>query len=784
MALASFSRRVLLSGTASLGLMAVVSRPGQAASASDFPAAAKSFPLDRVRLLPSPYREAVQSNLIYLHRLEPDRLLHNFRTSAGLAPKAAVYGGWESETIAGHTLGHYLSACSLMFAQTDDAECRRRVGYIVDELAACQDAEGDGYVAGFTRKRGDTIEDGKVIFAEIRHGDIRARPFDLNGAWSPLYNVHKTFAGLLDAHLYCDSAKAIVVAEKFGEFLDAVFATLNEAQVQEVLACEHGGLNESFAELYARTGNRRWRDLGARIYHRKVLDPLTAGRDELDGLHSNCQIPKLIGLARLHEVTGEAGYAAAAQFFWSAVTSAHSYVIGGNGDREYFQTPNSIADYLTEQTCESCCSYNMLKLTRHLYQWNPDAALFDYYERAHLNHILAQHNPRTQMFTYMMPMTSGTHREFSTPFGDFWCCMGTGMESHSKHGDSIYWHAEDRLFVNLFIPSRLDWREKGIALELLTGYPFAENIILRVAAARRPVRFTMALRIPGWCENPGLRVNGASVRVERRNGYALVQHRWRVGDVVELFLPQKLRMETAAGNAGVIAFLQGPTVLAANLGSAFNGGPAPAIVAADPLENMQADPVQPAVYRTAGTGRPGDVTLEPFFRQYDNNTAIYFQRFTGAEWEAHQTQLAEEAAALKALNARSIDILQLGDEADEKTHALESKDSYALVYRGRKGRDARSGGYVSFRMKSSQKPLVLRATYSGDDRDRIFRILIDGAPVATERLNAEKRGGFIDRDYDIPATLTAGKRAITVRFEPETGHSAGPMFGCRLLAGA
>jgi uncharacterized protein len=783
MVLPSLSRRFLLSGTASLGLVAAASGGARATPESDFPQTAKPFPLERIRLTPSPYLEAVQSNVLYLHRLEPDRLLHNFRSSAGLAPKAAVYGGWESDTIAGHTLGHYLSACSLMHAQTGDAECRRRIDYIVDELATCQSAHGDGYVAGFTRKRGDVVEDGKIIFAEIERGDIRVRPFDLNGCWVPLYNFHKSLAGLLDAHRHCASAKALAVAEGLGGFIDGVFAHLDDGQVQHMLDCEHGGLNESFAELYVRTGNTRWRGLAERIYHHKVLDPLTAQRDELQDLHSNTQIPKLIGLARLHEVTGEAGYGTAARFFWQVVTRDHSYVIGGNGDREDFQAPNSISHYITEQTCESCCSYNMLKLTRHLFQWTPDAAYFDYYERAHLNHILAQHNPKTQMFAYMVPLMSGAHREFSTPFDDFWCCVGTGMESHSKHGDSIYWQGGSHLFVNLYIPSHLDWREKGVRLELATAYPFSENVKLRLTAVRRPARFTMALRLPGWCETPELRVNGKDVPVERRNGYALLRRRWQAGDRVELTLPMPLRIEPTPDDARVVAFLQGPTVLAADMGPSTdsNAGPAPAIVAADPLASMRADPVVPVTYRTTGTGRPGDMTIEPFFRQYDRNTAVYFSRFTEAEWTASQSALAQKAAALAALDARSIDILQLGDDADEKAHALEARDSYALVYRGRKGRDARTGGYIAFRMKSAEGPLVLRASYSGDDRERVFHILVDGVTIATQSLNAEDRGGFIDRDYAIPRNLTEGKSTITIRFEPETGHSAGPVFGCRLL---
>src|SRR5262249_19125446 len=280
----------------------------------------------------------------------------------------------------------------------------------------------------------------------------------------------------------------------------------SEAQMQQVLACEYGGLNESFAQLYERTGDERWLQLARRIYDHKVLDPLSRESDELETVNSKKQVPKLIGLARLNEVNGEKRYGTAARFFWQTVTRNRSYVIGGNADRESFESP--LSQYVTEQTCEACNTYNMLKLTRHLYQWQPDAAYFDYYERAHLNHILAQHDPDTGMFAYMMPLMSGARREFSRPFDDFWCCLGTGMESHSKHGDSIYWQRGDELFINLYIPSELTWSEQGTTLALRTDYPFAGNVVFDVTRLERAHTLAMSFRVPGWCRSTDLTING------------------------------------------------------------------------------------------------------------------------------------------------------------------------------------------------------------------------------------------------------------------------------------
>ncbi len=754
-------------------------------SAEAEPPPVQPAPLSAVRLLPSPYFTAVNANRVYLKQVEPDRLLHNFRRQSGLMPKGEVYGGWESDTIGGHTLGHYLSALSLMYAQTGDLECRRRVGYIVDELALCQAQSADGFVAGFTRRRGDAIEAGRLVFEEVRRGDIRARNFDLNGCWVPLYSWHKLMAGLIEADRYCGEKRAIVIAEKLGGFVGAVFDSLDDAQVQKMLDCEHGGLNESFAELYARTGNRRWLALSERIYHRKILQPLSRGEDCLAYIHANTQIPKLIGLARLHELTGEAKHLEAAEFFWQTVTHDYSYVIGGNADREYFQARRSIARHITEQTCESCNSYNMLKLTRYLYTAAPNAAYFDYYERTHLNHILAQQNPKTGMFAYMVPLMSGTHREYSTPFDDFWCCVGTGMESHAKHGDSIFWTRGRDVIVNLYIPATLTLPSRGLGLTLETDYPFSDAITLTVSRAEHVAASEILLRIPSWCEVPIATVNGAAVRTPPRNGYLRLRRTWKSGDVIRLELPRSLRIESTGDDPDTVAMLLGPLVLAADLGPAAEPwhGETPVLVGADLARGIMPTS-EAAVFRTHGVARPADLTLRPFAFQHERNTAVYFRRFTESAWQQEQLAAHAEQVRLEHLRARAADTVNLGDAGAERDHQLQSKISNAVVYRGRTGRDARTGGYFEFTVRTQPGPLVLQATYWGEERDRRFSILVDGVAVAREVLTGDGPMAFFEREYAIPAALTEGKPTLRIRFEPEPGVSAGPVFGLMLYGAA
>jgi DUF1680 family protein len=770
------ARRRFLQAVGHGVLATAIARPARAAISPPV-AAPRPLPLSAVSLGPSPFRDAVDANRLYLRRLDPDRLLHNFRLHAHLPPKAEAYGGWEADTIAGHTLGHYLSACALMTAQAGDTECRARVDYILAELALCQKAAGDGYVAGFTRKRDGVIEDGRGLFAELKRGDIRAAPFDLNGCWVPFYNWHKLFAGLFDAATHCDATQAIPIAGKLGAFIEDVFAALTDDQVQQVLDCEHGGINESFAELYARTGERRWLALARRLHHRRVLDPLAAGQDDLPNLHSNTQIPKLIGLARLHELTGDPSDGNAARFFWARVIAGQTYAIGGNGDREYFQATGSIAGHVTEQTCEGCATYNMLKLTRHLYGWSGDSAYFDYFERAHINHILAQQNPRTGMFSYMTPLRAGSAREFSTPFDDFWCCVGTGMESHAKHGESIYWQAGRRLIVNLYIPSTLDWREQAAAVELTTEYPLSGRIHLIINKPGRAGGFELALRVPGWCDSPRLAVNDVATEGRREGGYLVLDRRWREGDVVTLDLPMQPRLEPAPDDPSVVAVFSGPLVLAADLGPVTTAytGDEPALIGEVPTESFVPVPDQPQTYQTA------DLTLRPFYPQYDRRSAPYLRHFDAAQWQVHRAALAAETERLRALDTRSADIVPLGDVVAESGHDLAAEISYAVVYRGRNGRDARTGGFFEFAMKTGPGPLKLQATYWGEERRRAFQILIDGTPIATDRLEGDGGAAFIERDYPIDPALTAGKTRIRVRFQPEPGHTAGPVFGCRLL---
>ncbi len=759
----------------------------RAAGAQVLPSSVKPLPLPAVRLTPSDYATAVDVNRTFLLSLSGDRLLHNFMQYAGLPPKGAIYGGWESDTLAGHTLGHYLSALVRTYEQTGEAACRERADYVVAELARAQAARGTGYVGALGRKRKDgTIVDGEEIFPEVMRGEIHSSGFDLNGSWSPLYTVHKLMAGLLDVHAAWGNPVALQVEIGLADYFALVFAALSDAQMQQLLNTEYGGLNESFAELSAQTGDKRWLDIAQRIYDHKVLDPLVAGQDKLANFHANTQVPKLIGLARIHELNGKEEPANAASFFWTTVTEHHSYVIGGNADREYFSAPDTIAEHITEQTCEHCNTYNMLKLTRHLYSWKPDAAYFDYYERAHLNHVMAAQDPATGGFTYMTPLMTGSSRGYSSSKEDgFWCCIGTGMESHSKHGESIFWEGDGTLLVNLYIPAEATWSTRDARLALETKYPMQPESRLKLTSLGKPGKFAIALRIPGWAKgNASVTVNGKPFIPVISRGYAVVERRWREGDVVAITLPLELRIESAPGDANTIAVLRGPMVMAADLAPASQewDNPDPAMVGADLLGGFKINGKLDRVsYATHGVVRPADLTFVPFYSQYERRSAVYFKRFSEDQWRVEEAAFLADQAHQRDVAARSVDVMHLGEMQPERDHNLVSELSYPETYRGRNGRDARSGGYFEFTMQTRPGPLVLLATYWGDERGRNFDILIDNVLLATQELKNDKPGKFFDVEYPVPEALTRGKSNIRVRFIPHDRSTAGPVFGVRLF---
>lgn len=741
---------------------------------------AYAFNLKDVKLLNGPFKKAMQLDSAYLMLLQPNRLLHRFHKNAGLPVKDSIYDGWESDGLSGHTLGHYLSAASMMYATTGNPIFKKQIDYIIDELGRCQLARKTGYIGA--------IPNEDSIFGKVARGEIKSGGFDLNGGWSPWYTVHKVMAGLCDAYLYVGNKKALKVVVGMADWTYNTINHLPDSLRLKMLNCEYGGMNDVLANIYSLTGNKKYLDLSYKFYDEFVMGKLAQKEDPLPGKHSNTNVPKAIGSARQYELTANEKDKTIASFFWQSMVNHHSYVIGGNSNYEYCGKPDSLNDRLSDNTCETCNTYNMLKLTRHLFAWSPSATLMDYYERALYNHILASQNPTNGMMTYFVPLRMGTQKQFSDSFNTFTCCVGSGIENHSKYTEQIYSHgSKDQLYVNLFIASTVYWKDQDIFLKQETNFP--ETNFTRITYLSPNAKtFTLLIRNPGWSKN-NIRIffNGKKKEYEFSNNdfdYYPLRVNMKKGDKIEFQFSMNLYTESMPDNPNRIAFKYGPVVLAGLLGKER-----PDPVYGTPVlltENKRVDDwvkstEQPLQFEMKGVGRPFDVKLVPFYKIYDEYYSVYWDYFTKEDWLKLQADYETEKKRVQEIEERTIDNFRIGEMQPERDHNLKASErSYVDDAMGRKGREARRDNYFSFEMKVEEGAGLL-FTYIGDDKDRMFDIVVDGTKLTTVNWQGGKTGKFYDLEYALPAELIKGKANITIRIEANYGKTAGRIFGVRTI---
>jgi uncharacterized protein len=511
------------------------------------------FPMTQVHLRDVLFKNAMEINRRYLHLLPNDRLLHTFRLTAGLPSSAEPIGGWEAPDceLRGHYAGgHYLSACALTYSSTGDGELKDKANALVGELARCQKKLGTGYLGAYPSNFYDRLRDTQKV-------------------WAPFYTYHKIMAGHLDMYLHCGNAEALDTAEKMARWAGDFVNPLSDEHMARVLRVEHGGMMEALFNLYAVTGKEEYLQLGRRFDHKAIFDPLQAHRDELNGKHANTNIPKIIGAARGYELTGEKRYFDIADYFWTEITSQRAYCTGGtSGEGEGWHEAGKISTQLAPAAQECCCSYNMMKLTRHLYGLTADPAKIDYYERLLYNVRLGTQDP-DGMVMYFVSTAPGLYRTFSTPYDSFLCCGGTGIEEFSKTQDTIYFRDAHGIYVNLFIASEVDWPEKGIKLVQHTRFPEEQHTTLTVST-NEPVDLALHIRIPYWAEKgTAIQVNGEVAKIAAPPGsYAKIERRWANGDKVDIHLPMHLHIEPTPDDPTVQAMMFGPMVLAGNMGNA------------------------------------------------------------------------------------------------------------------------------------------------------------------------------------------------------------------------
>jgi DUF1680 family protein len=587
-------------------------------------AQAQPFDLGSVRLLDRALSESTAHNREFLQSLETDRLLHTFRLTAGLPSSAEPLGGWEKPDVElrGHFTGHYLSGCALMSVSEGEATLRGKGNLVVSELAKCQKANGNGYLSAFPASFFDRLKAGQKV-------------------WAPWYTLHKIMAGLLDMYVLARNEQALDVLRGMAGWTKKWTDQISDEDMARVLRVEFGGMNEVLYNLYAVTGVKDYEETAHRFDDESLFGPLADGRDELRGLHVNTQIPKIIGAARRYELTGDVRYRRIAEFFWTQVTQHRSYATGGTSNDEHWRSdPDKLAEELSYSTQECCCTYNMLKLTRHLFSWSPEARYFDYYERAYVNGIVGTMNPKDGLTMYYVPLASGYWKVFASPRGSFWCCTGTGVESFSKLADSIYFHDEKSLYVNLFLASELDWEEKGIHVRQDSVFSRHGETRLQIRTAK-PVQLAMRVREPYWTDGDmAVTVNGKTVNAGRWGGYWVIDRLWENNDELRVTLPMSLHVHPMPDDDTLQAFMFGPLVLAGDLGhqglteQMRRGGDnppelsttldVPEFVAESRDPQSWIEPAdRPFAFRTKGQSR--DVRLLPLNQILDQRYAVYWR---------------------------------------------------------------------------------------------------------------------------------------------------------------
>ncbi len=766
------------------------------------------FRLSEVTLLESPFRQSQDRDQEYLLSLDPDRLLAWFRREAGLTPKAAVYGGWESEAVAGPNQslpgaipGFYLSSMANCYDNTLNPRIRERLIYMVTGLAECQQTFGDGYLL--------PTPNGRQLFERVAGGEIVTSNPLLDGVWEPTYVLNKIMLGLYDVWISLGIAQArtvlLLVADWFGS---KVLDRLNDEQVQRLLVCEHGSLNESFVDCFLLTKDKKYLAWAKRLNDRDMLDPLSAGKDILDGWHANTQIPKFTGFHAVYRNTGDTRFKNAAVNFWTIVTRNRSWVNGGNSSGERFfpaeQTPERM---LSTAGPESCNTVNMLRLTETLFEDSASAELADYYERALYNHVLPVHEPHRGMCAYFMPMRPGHYRLYSSEFDSFWCCLGTGIQSASRYGSFIYAKGENALYVNLFIPSEVRWQEANVTVRQETSFPDGGHATLHIST-HKSRRFSLFLRHPGWLNAHTLtvRINGqAQTLASKPSSYLELNRVWNSGDQIEVDLPMDLQLEPLRSSSEYSAILYGPMILAGELGTknlgmeefyktmdqvphrsiSFSETPLLSGTSAQILESIQQRDKSRLAFELTCPDRNTIISLSPLFRVHFQRYSIYWRMLPD---DASRQQLRNTLAGLEArrteARTRAMDTVIVGDTPSETSHKFESVNTKVGVEEEQAWRRAIAGGWMSYQL--AVQPATdheLRIEYHGAEFEpNQFTILINGQRVSSE----ENLKNFdlpvrYAKPYRIPGKFVGPLDRVTIKLQAAWPSATARIFALSMV---
>lgn len=733
--------------------------------------------------------------------LDIDRLLAPSAYSAGAADDTSMYyGGWEKYNyrgykgtgIAGHSLGHWLSAAAGMYAAADDNKLKERIDYAVDKLAEYQNKDGSGYIGGFEKKG----------FEDALAGKLEVSAFDLNGYWVPWYSIHKIYQGLIDVYNLAANEKALEVVCRFADWAVNITKDMPDDKFDRMLECEFGGMNEVMAELYDITGENKYFDLALRFSQKSILDPLSQKKDELQGKHANTQIPKIIGAAVIFEENENyTNYKTAAEFFYDTVVNNRSYVIGGNSNYEHFGSITE--ETLGTQTCETCNTYNMIRLAEHLYSWEHKAEYMDYCERALFNHILASQDPGSGMKTYFMATKQGHFKVYSTKEDSFWCCVGSGMENPGRYARNIYYKDGNDFYVNQFISSRVVWQENELEISQKTDYPYSDISVIKIVKGNADA--VIKIRIPAWIAAAAeIKVNNEQTVSVSESGYYTIERNWNEGDTITVRLPMALHTYISRDSKNKAAFMYGPIVLAGALGkenfpesdivsdhTSLDNTPSvkvPDIIVKnkDPETFIRPLDLSKLEFEMAADNRK--IKLIPYFALHHERYSLYWNIF-GEDEEIKRDEFAA------ALDSVTVDTVRPNEQQPEVDHGMKTNNSYSGYlgaaekgWRCARGKD----GYFSYEMKTdntAEKNYVM-ALYWGSDREfsaegvhykREFEILANDAVIGECILDCGSPNKFIYEYYEIPREVINGKEKAEIKFRTKGADTAaGGVFEVRI----
>ncbi len=764
------------------------------------------FPLGDITLLDGPLKHARDLNVQVLLKYDCDRMLAPYRKEAGLQPRKPSYPNWDG--LDGHVGGHYLSALAIN-AATGNEECRKRMEYMISELQLVLDANNQRHDAWCHNYIGGVPNSAKMWTA-FSKGDFG--PYF--GTWAPFYNIHKMYAGLRDAWLYCGNEQAKNLFLKFCDWAVDITRDLNDEQMEKMLGNEHGGMNEVLADAYAITGEQKYLDCARRFSHRMLLVPLENGKDCLDNMHANTQIPKVIGYQRIAELAHDVQYHNASEYFWEIVTRQRSLALGGNSRREHFPTKENCIDYINDiDGPESCNTYNMLKLTEDLNRVKPNGMYGDFYETAMFNHILSAQHPQHGGYVYFTSARPRHYRNYSAPNEAMWCCVGTGMEDHGKYGQFVWTHdkgvkaEDDALYVNLFVASELNWKERKMVIRQQTAFPYAETSVVEVAKGKGT--FILKVRKPSWCENFTVKGVGFDAASYEENGFVCMKRKWKKGDQVKISMPMHAYIKPMINVPQYVAIMYGPILLGMKTGTEdmrsliaddsrfgqYAGGKKLALDEApillpkhldDIAKNLKPVPGKPLHFKLAThMENTIDGELQPFFEIHDSRYMMYWLALGENDYKAYMQKLADEEKARQALEARTVDKVNPGEQQPETDHRMETDDSNKGNTEGIFFRDAKDGHYFSYLMQTKgETNLSLQLKFWGQDEWRTseFDIYVnDKLLCSVNNSHRWRTTQFKTVDYVIPSEFVKGKKEIRVKFVAHKGKQVGQIYGVRLV---